>query len=90
VSDGASGEVENMSTRGLYPVSPIAKYRPLGENETHVAAFILSLTFQLLFPGESDHSMAGDASGEALMPASRRVAAVRLRLSFCVGVEGPP
>lgn len=90
MSDGASAEVENISTRGLYPVSPQANHFPFGENETHVVALILSLTFQLLFPGESDHSTAGDPSGEPPIPASRKVADERFRLSFGVGVEGPP
>ena len=55
-----------------------------------MAAFILSLADHDFAPGESLQSLAGEASGDAPMPASRRDAAVRLRLSFCVGVEGPP
>lgn len=104
ISEGASEAVEKTSTRGLYPVcigqlvfarrqgvdytSPIARNLPSGLKLTHVAALILSLELQVLFPGASVQS--GDANGDAPMPASRKEAAVRLRLSFCVGVDGPP
>lgn len=105
VSEEASGAVENIKTRGLYPVcqcqpeirqerrrstSPTAKNRPSGLNDTHVAALTRSRADQDLPPGDSDQSVPGDANGEAPIPASRNDAAVRFRLSFCVGVAGPP
>jgi hypothetical protein len=68
--------------------SPTAKNLPSGLKLTHVAALIFSLVVHALPLGESAQSWAaGDACGEA---ASRREAAVRPRLSFWVGVEGPP
>ena len=42
-SGKASRAVENIRTRGLYPVSPTARNRPLGLIETLVTALILSL-----------------------------------------------
>lgn len=56
----------------------------------HVAALILSLADHVLLCGESDQSVAGEAKGEAPMPASRSEAPVRLRLSLCAGVGRPP
>lgn len=70
--------------------SPTARYFPSGLKATHVAAFILSLADHDVPPGEALQSLAGDPNGDAPMPDSRREAAVRFRLSFCVGVDGPP
>jgi hypothetical protein len=71
--------------------SPTAKYFPSGLKLTQVAALIFSLMVHGRPPGESPQSWAlGDGSGEPPKPASRKETAVRLRLSFWVGVEGPP
>jgi hypothetical protein len=71
--------------------SPTAKNFPSGLKLTHVAALIFSFIFQALLLGESAQSGAlGDGSGEPPKPASRNETAVRLRLSFWVGVDGPP
>jgi hypothetical protein len=70
--------------------SPTARNLPSGLKDTQVAAFILSRDDQALLAGESFHSLAGEASGEPARPLSRREAAVRFLLSFCVGVEAPP
>lgn len=56
-----------------------------------MAALIFSRAVHALLFGESFQSFsAGDASGDAPMLTSRNDAAALLRLSFCVGVEGPP
>jgi hypothetical protein len=75
----------------VWLTSPTAKNLPSGLKLTHVAALIFSFVVHALLLGESPHSWRpGDGSGEAPKPASRREMAVRLRLSFWVGVEGPP
>jgi hypothetical protein len=79
-----------LGSRSWFLTSPTAKSFPSGLNETQVAALILSRADQPLPLGESLQSWAGEANGEPPMPASRREAAVRLRLSFWVGVDGPP
>jgi hypothetical protein len=75
----------------LQHASPTARNFPSGLKLTQVAAFIFSLAVHALVDGESTKSLAaGEACGEGPAVASRRAAAARLRLSFCVGVEGPP
>ena len=71
--------------------SPTARNFPSGLRLTQVAAFIFSLAVHALVEGESAQSLAaGEAWGEGPREVSRSVAAARLRLSFWVGVEGPP
>src|SRR5690242_20098423 len=71
--------------------SPTARYFPSGLKLIHVAALIFSRAVHALLLGESFQSFgAGDACGDTPRPASRIDAAARLRLSFCVGVAGPP
>lgn len=55
-----------------------------------MAAFILSRVDHAFPPGESLQSLAGEPSGDAPRLPSRKDDAVRFRLSFCVGVAGPP
>jgi hypothetical protein len=71
--------------------SPTARNLASGLRLTHVAAFILSRAVHALLAGESAQSLeAGVACDGAPMAASRREAAALLRLSFWVGVDGPP
>lgn len=77
--------------KGPARTSPTARNLPSGLKLTQVAALIFSFIVHALLLGESAQSCAaGDARGEGPKPASRSDAAVRLRLSFWVGVEGPP
>jgi hypothetical protein len=71
--------------------SPTARNLASGLKLTHVAALIFSRAVHARLLGESVQSVvAGDAWGEAPRAASRREAAALLRLSFWVGVAGPP
>jgi hypothetical protein len=62
-SGKASRAVENIRTRGLYPVSPTARKRPLGLMETLVTALILSLDDQARGLPLSAASLDGDPLG---------------------------
>ena len=79
-----------MSTLGLYPVSPTARYLPSGLNETQVAALTLSRADHGFPPGESAQSPVGVPYGDPVAPASRSETAARVRRSApgVTGVEG--
>ena len=68
----------------------MARYFPSGLKDTHVAALTRSRADQGFPPGESAQSPFGVPKGDMPAPASRSVAAVRVRNSplGLTGVEG--
>lgn len=78
--------MQRDQTRQRQRTSPTARNFPSGLKLTHVAALIFSRAVHALLFGESFQSF----SAGAAMLTSRNDAAALLRLSFCVGVEGPP
>jgi hypothetical protein len=85
-SGNASSAVEKMRTRGLNPVSPMAKNLPFPLKETQVAALIRSLAVHdFSYPSPAP---AGFATANCPIPESLRDAAVRLRISGEVPMVG--